>query len=109
MRAVGVVDEVAGSDQRTEQCTQDAAVFDRWFHTAAGGTNHASSAPPGTTQWECERVPGEAEKGALRISGGVERGRPLLGGVLPESVERRLVLPGRLGRGDPLGIVDQRS
>ena len=62
MRAVGVVDEVAGSDQRTEQCTQDAAVFDRWFHTAAGGTNHASSAPPGTTQSGASRGPGEAEK-----------------------------------------------
>ena len=28
--------------------------------------------------------------------------------VLPESVEQRLVLPGRLDRADPFGIVDQQ-
>ena len=33
--------------------------------------------------------------------GEVERGRPLLGAVLP--VEQRLVLPGRLDRADPWG------
>ena len=37
------------------------------------------------------------------FQGGVEGGRPLLGGVLP--VEQRLVHPDRLDRADPLGIV----
>ena len=39
---------------------------------------------------------------------GVERGRPLLGAALPGPVGQRLVLPGRLDRADPLGIVDQQ-
>ena len=42
------------------------------------------------------------------FQGGVERGRPLLGAVLPDPVEQRLVHPGRLDRADPLGIVDQQ-
>nr|HPJ20560.1 hypothetical protein [Actinomycetota bacterium] len=36
------------------------------------------------------------------FQGGVERGRPLLGAVLPDPVEQRLVHPGRLDRADPL-------
>ncbi|MGB3015004.1 MAG: hypothetical protein WBB41_10320, partial [Candidatus Nanopelagicales bacterium] len=46
--------------------------------------------------------------GPFGFRGGVECGRPLLGAVLPKSVEQRLVLPGRLDRADPLGIVDQQ-
>ena len=42
------------------------------------------------------------------FQGGVERGRPLLGAVLPDPVGQRLVHPDRLDRGDPLGIIDQQ-
>jgi hypothetical protein len=37
-----------------------------------------------------------------------ERGRALLGAVLPGPVEQRLVHTDRLDRADPLGIVDQQ-
>ena len=61
-----------------------------------------------------ESVPGRSAsgQGAFRCNDGssgfrgVERGRPLLGAVLP--VEQRLVHPDRLDRADPLGIVDQQ-
>ena len=58
------------------------------------GISVLGSRPSPAVHW-VSPIAGTGEKRASD-SGGVERGRPPLGAVPPESVEQRLVLPGRL-------------